>query len=167
MYQKGDLVIYGGEGVCKVEAIGPITLAGKQSEKEYYTLSPLFHEGVVYTPVDTKVFMRPVISKEEAHALIQQLPSIKAEVYENRNLRFLNEHYQSYLQSHDCTDLAQLIKAVYAKRQYAAQNGKKIGQIDEKYMKRAEDMLYSELAVALGIERNQVLAYIEQVLAGD
>lgn len=167
MYQKGELIIYGGEGVCKVEEIGPITLNGKPSEKEYYTLSPLFHDGVVYTPVDTKVFMRPVISKKEAQALIKQLPSIKAEIYENRNLRFLNEHYQSYLQSHDCADLVQLIKAVYAKKEYVLQKGKKIGQIDEKYMKRAEDALYSELSVALGIERHQVLDYIEKALKGD
>lgn len=164
MYQKGELIIYGGEGVCRVEEIGPITLSGKQTEKIYYTLSPLFREGTVYTPVDTSVFMRPIISKAEAEDLIRQMPSIQAEIYENRNLRFLNEHYQSYLQSHDCTDLAQLIKAVYAKKQYVAKNGKKIGQTDARYMKRAEDMLYSELAVALGIERDQVLTYIEQTV---
>lgn len=164
MYQKGELIIYGGEGVCRVEGIGPITLSGKQTEKVYYTLSPLFREGTVYTPVDTTVFMRPIISKEEAHTLIKQIPSIQADIYENRNLRFLNEHYQSYLQSHDCADLVQLIKAVYAKKQSAVEKGKKIGQTDARYMKRAEDMLHSELAVALGIDREQVVEYIDETI---
>lgn len=33
------------------------------------------------------------------------------------------------------------------------ERGKKLGLVDERYMKRAEEMLHGELAVALGMTR--------------
>ena len=95
MYQIGDIIVYGGEGVCRVEEIGVPKISGVNKQRQYYTLAPLYREGKVFTPVDTKVFMRPVVTRDEALELIKGIPSIQADVYENSNLRFLNEHYQS------------------------------------------------------------------------
>lgn len=164
MYQAGDLIIYGGEGACRVEAVGTIDMAGASKEKPYYTIQPLYREGKIFVPVDTAVFMRPVITREEADALIRRIPDIEGEVYENRNLRMLNEHYQTLLQTHDCEDMLQLIKAVYAKQKETLAAGKKPGLVDERYMKRAEDILYGELAVALDIPKDEVFTYITNVL---
>jgi len=164
MYSKGDLIIYSGEGVCRVENVGPIDLSGANKSKLYYTLQPVYREGKIFIPVDTNVFMRPVISHEEADALIRRIPEIQGEVYENRNLRMLNEHYQTLLQSHDCEDMLQLIKAVYTKQKENLAMGKKPGLVDERYMKRAEDILYGELAVALDIPKDSVLDYITNIL---
>ena len=166
MYSKGDLIIYSGEGVCRVENVGPIDLSGANKSKLYYTLQPVYREGKIFIPVDTNVFMRPVISHEEADALIRRIPEIEGEVYENRNQRMLNEHYQALLQSHDCEDMLQLIKAVYTKQKENLALGKKPGLVDERYMKRAEDILYGELAAALDIPKNSVLDYITNILEG-
>ncbi|MEG1965974.1 MAG: hypothetical protein RR064_07465, partial [Oscillospiraceae bacterium] len=68
-------------------------------------------------------------------------------------------------ESHNCKDLMQLIKTIYTKNQEAAQNKKQIGQTDQHFMALAEDLLYGELAVALGIERENVLEYIENVVS--
>ncbi|MGM9521440.1 MAG: CarD family transcriptional regulator [Oscillospiraceae bacterium] len=164
MFAVGDLIIYGGEGVCKVESIGAPLVSGANKDRLYYTLSPLYRTGRVFAPVDSPVFMRPVISRQEAIDLIRQIPSIRAEVYENRNLRFLTEHYQETMQSHNCSDLVKLIKDVYLKRQNANEKGKKLGQIDERFMRRAEDMLYSELAVALELPKDDVCGYIAEAV---
>ena len=139
MYSKGDLIIYSGEGVCRVENVGPIDMSGASKTKLYYTLQPVYREGKIFIPVDTSVFMRPVISRQEADKLIRRIPEIEGEVYENRNLRMLNEHYQALLQSHDCEDMLQLIKAVYTKQK--------------------ENL-------ALGIPKNSVLDYITNILEG-
>lgn len=160
MYQIGDLIVYGGEGVCRVEAIGVPKIAGVNKQKQYYTLAPLYREGKIFTPVDSKVFMRPVISRAEALALLGTLPDMEVEIYENSNLRFLNEHYQACIQSYSCEGLLQMVKSIHAKRQKLSARGKKIGLVDERYMKRGEDMLHGELAVALGIERGDVPAFI-------
>lgn len=164
MYEIGDLIVYGGEGVCRVEAIGIPPLAGVNRERQYYTLKPLYREGRVYTPVDSKVFMRPVITRDAADALIRCIPEIKPEVYENSNLRFLNEYYQAQLQNYSCEGLLKLICSTRAKREVMHSRGKKLGLVDERYMKRAQDMLHGEFAVALGIERGEVPDYIRRTL---
>ena len=164
MYEIGQLIVYGNEGVCRVEEIGTPKISGVDKHRDYYTLAPIYREGKVFTPVDSKVFMRPVISSEEALALIDRIPAMTAEVYENANLRFLNEHYQHCLQNYTCADLLQLIKDVRAKRCRMIERGKKLGLVDERYMKRAEEMLHGELAVALGMTREQVPQFIRDAL---
>ncbi len=164
MYQIGDLIIYGGEGVCRVEAVGPLALSDMKSDKLYYTLQPLYRTGTVFAPVEGKVFMRPVISKAEAEALVRSIPDIQEEHLEGRNLRVAGEHYQKLLESHDCADLVQLIKTIYVKQQHAQAAGRKGGQVDERYRKRAEDTLYGELAVALDIPKDAVEGYIRDAL---
>ena len=76
MFAAGDLVVYGGEGVCRVESIGPSGLAYDGGDKVYYHLSPLYRGGTVMTPVDTTVLMRPIISRAHALELIAALPAL-------------------------------------------------------------------------------------------
>lgn len=160
MYQIGALIVYGGEGVCRVESIGPLEMRGAQKGVDYYTLAPLYRDGKIFTPVDTTVYTRPVMTREEADALIARIPDIPAEVYENSNPRLLNEHYQSFLKSYDCVDLIRLIRAIYVKGRSVAEKGRKLGQVDERSRKRAEEMLHGELAAALGIPPDAVEDYI-------
>ena len=158
MYQPGDMIIYGSTGVCRVKEITkPDFQSGDQL---YYALDPLYQDGVIYTPVDTKVFMRPVITKEEAEALIDKIPTMQAAAYHNSVLRELEEHYAGYLKSHDCGDLIELAMSIYAKKQLLTAQRRKFGAVDERFLKRAEDLLDGELAVALGVPRDQVGAYI-------
>ncbi len=164
MYGIGDLIIYGGEGVCRVEAVGPLALSDMKSDKLYYTLQPLYRTGTVFAPVEGKVFTRPVISRAEAEGLVRSIPDIREERLEGRSLRLAGEHYQKLLDSHDCADLVQLIKTIYVKQQTAQAAGRKGGQVDERYRKRAEDTLYGELAVALDIPKEDVEGYIRQRL---
>ena len=166
MYQVGDLIVYGAEGVCEVVSIGPLAIRGAQKGIEYYTLSPLYRDGTIFIPVNTTVFTRPIISKEEAEDLIDQIPQVPEEVYENSNPRMLNEHYQMYLKSHECLDLVRLIRAIYAKGRNIAEKGRHLGQVDERTIKRAEDMLHGELAAALDIPVDQVKDYIISRIEG-
>ena len=160
MYQPGDLIIYGGEGVCRVESVGPLALSDVKSDKLYYTLQPLYRSETVFAPVEGKVFMRPVIDREEAEALVRAIPDIEESRLEGRNLRMAGEYYQKMMGSHNCADLVQLIKTIYVRQQSAQAAGRKGGQVDERYRRRAEDTLYGELAVALGIPKDEVEVYI-------
>ena len=56
MFQKGDLIVYGNMGVCRVEAVeAPAGLPGAGEKKLYYKLDPVYETGTVYIPVDAKV----------------------------------------------------------------------------------------------------------------
>ena len=77
MFQKGDLIVYGNTGICRVEEVGtPESLPGVDKEKLYYKLVPVRSASTIYTPVDTSVFMRPVMTKEAADHLIDRIPEI-------------------------------------------------------------------------------------------
>lgn len=166
MYQIGDFVVYGSSGVCKVSAIGTPEMRHADKAKSYYTLVPLYSTEIIYTPVDTKVFMRPVLSQKEAENLIQQIPKLGEKAVEAKTQPLLTEQYQMSFQSHNCNDLICLVKAIYKKTSKAKSQGKKPAQIDEKYRKRAEDLLYGELAVALKLEKDEVKDYLKAVLEG-
>lgn len=161
MYQVGDLIIYGNHGVCKVEAVGTLDIPGVDDGKIYYTLRLLYQECKIFIPINTSVFMRPVITYEEAQQLISIIPSIKEDVDNNIDPRLWKDYYKESLQTHDCIDLLKIIKTIYTKNTIAEEQGRKLGQTDERYMKKAEDLLYGEFAVALGIPKENVRSYIE------
>ncbi len=163
MFAIGDMIIYGGMGVCRVEAIESRKLPKSSEEQSFYVLQPLYQTCSVSTPVDNgKVFMRPVISKEEAERLIETIPGVHAEVYNSKVLRQISEHYESILKHYDCAELIELTMSIYAKKRICEEQKRKLGALDERYMKRAEDMLFGELAVALGIDRQEVQRYIRE-----
>ena len=161
MYQVGDLIYYGNTGVCKVTDISPSSLPGATAGQLYYTIKPLYQECVIYAPVDSeKVFIRPVISREEAERLIDQIPSIRAEAYHGRVISELAQHYESALRTHDCGNLIEMTMSIYAKKRTAEAQKRKFGMVDERFMKRAEELLFGELAAALDMDREKVPAYI-------
>ena len=166
MYQIGDLIVYGNTGVCRVEAVETPRHRPGEAERQYYLLRPLYQDGTIRIPVDTKVFMRPVISREEAEKLIDAIPGMNAEVYHERNFTQLAAHYQEALGSHECSDLIELVMSIYAKKQDAESKKRKFGQVDARFMKRAESLLYGEFSVALGIPFDDVQGYIAGRVSG-
>ena len=65
----------GKTGICKIKDITvPEHIC--QTNQLFYVLQPLDDSCVIYAPIDTKTFMRPVISSEEANLLIEKIPRI-------------------------------------------------------------------------------------------
>ena len=166
MYQKDDLIVYGSSGVCRVVEIGPLKgTGGAKGNRDYYTLSPVFGSGVIYTPVDTTVFMRPILTKEQVEDLIDRIPTLEERECNVSNLRMLTEHYHAAFESHRCEDLLRLIKELYQRGQNSIKQGRRIGLTEMKYRKQAEELVHGEFSVALGIPYNEVEQYITQRLS--
>lgn len=161
MFQPGELLVYGTTGVCRVEEITTPDITRADRGRRYYLLKPLYQDGVIYAPVDSdKVPIRPVISREEAEALIDLIPSIRAEACRAPTLQVLAQHYQSAVRSHDCKELLELMMSIYAKQRQAEAQKRRLGMVDERYMKQAERLLYGELSAALNIPYEDVQPYI-------
>lgn len=162
MYQVGEWIFYGNVGACQVREISKRKVPGMEQERLYYTLQPVSDNCSIAAPVEAgKVFMRPLITREEAERLIAHIPQVEPTIYHNPVLRQLTEHYEALLNTHDCGMLIEMTMSIYAKRQEALEQKRKLGAVDEKFMRRAEDLLFGELAVALDIPKNQVPAYIQ------
>ena len=164
MFQEGDLVVYGSSGVCRVVQIGALESRAADPNRQYYTLQPLFESERIYTPVDSGVFMRPAMTKEGAQNLIRQIPEIDGDVCTERNPANLRIHYEASLQSHECRELIRMIKGIRRKTRETEKKGRKMGQVDQRYRKKAEGLLHGELAIALGIPREEVEDYIHSAL---
>jgi CarD family transcriptional regulator len=161
MYKVGDLIIYESTGVCRIDDITALDSKGAEHELLYYVLKPLYQNCTIFAPVNNnKVFMRPIITKTEAERLIDMIPSIRVEAYHNRAIKQLAEHYMESLKTHDCTDLIELCMSIYKKKQFVEQQKRKLGTVDEKFMRRAEELLFCELAAALNIDKDKVSDYI-------
>ena len=165
MYQAGDLILYGSTGVCRVTEIVAKKLSRTEPEKMHYILDPLYQAGTITTPVDnTKIFTRPVISRQEALDLIDSIPGLDAQAYHNQNLQQLENHYKQAIGSHDCRDLLLVTMSTYRKKKEREDAKLKFGAVDRRYMERAEALLFGELAVALDIAREQVEEFIQERL---
>ena len=162
MYKIGEYIIYGNDGVCKVEDVGVLNISGINKKRIYYTLKPLYENGKIFTPIDTSVFMRSLINYEEVQQLIESIPYIKDKKCNEKNSRLLQIYYKNLLQTHECSDLLTLIAGIYEKKDTAMKNGKKLGQIDNRFMKVAEGLINDEFSVVLGIPREEVADYIKE-----
>ena len=77
MFSNGDAVLYGAEGVCRLEGSTQREIGGKKLE--YYVLKPVYRAGsTVFVPKGNETLtakMRRVLSPEEIHKLIQEIHS--------------------------------------------------------------------------------------------
>ena len=89
---------------------------------------------------------------------MQEIPNIEQLVVANDKSR--NEKYKSALTTCDCIEWVRVIKSLYSRKKACIEKGKKVAVTDERYFKEAEDYLYGELALSLGIERDAVGDYI-------
>ena len=164
MYEVGQLVQYGGAGVCEVQEIKPQVFPDK-GERLYYVLRPLYKACVISVPVESdKVFLRPIITREEAEHLIGLIPTLDCPPPAGRPGRELAERYGAILKSHDCRDWMELAVALRAKKKRQQQLKRKLGSVDERYLKQAEELLFGEFAAALEITREEVPGAIAALL---
>ena len=146
MFAVGDKIIYGENGVCTIEKIAP--LSASEPNKLYYHLIPLVGSGVYFSPVSSPAFMRKLISRDEAEALVEAIPSIEPAVCNDKRFNHVDAFYKEFFKLHDCSSLVAVIKGL---RQRMADKKNKSSRA-ESIIKRAKDILYGELSVVLEID---------------
>ncbi len=156
MYSLGDKIIYGENGVCTVVKIAPLDMSGADRQKLYYHLTPLVGSGTYFTPVDSNAFMRPVMSREEAEAFIDTIPSIEPAVCNDSRFNHVDAFYKELFRKHTCEALVAIVKGLRSRLTERKTRSSRA----EVTMKRAKDMLNGELSIALGIGIDEVDDYI-------
>ncbi len=163
MFEIGEFVVFGTDGVCKIESIGSLDIEGVAKDRQYYTLTPVGKKGDnhIFAPVDGKrVVMRRVLSSKEAREFVAGLAHIgRLEIPDERKRE---ETYKVVLQSCDLIKIIQLIREMYERRRERVAAGKKLASVDERYFNAAENSLYSELSLSLECERDEVRGIIDK-----
>lgn len=164
MYKVGEYVIKVADGVCKIEDILHLDIPDVDKKKLYYLLIPQEDQNArIYIPVDrADDKIRKVISEEEAWKIIKKVPRIKSTWIVNEKLR--EQKYKEIIQSCNPESLIGLIKDIYMRREKRYEQGKKDTAVDERFFKLAEDNLYSELAFAIGKNKNEICQIIKDTV---
>ena len=166
MFAPGDYVIYSVEGVCRVDEAGQLNVPGLERGRSYYRLTPYYHAGTIYAPVDGKIVMRPVISRSALDDLLPRLPELRVLDDVPENGRQAGEYYRALLAEHSCERLLRLCKTLYAKQASLAHTRRSVSATDLRSWKTAEEMLYGEFGFVLGIPPAQVRGILEEQIGG-
>ena len=158
MYAVGDKIIYGENGVCTVSKIAPLDASGSSPGKLFYHLEPLIGSGIYYTPVDSGAYMRPVISRAEAEALIASIPSIEPAICYDNRFNHVDAFYKALFRQHSCEALVAIVKGLRLRMSEKKTKSSRA----EITMKRAKDILHGELSIALNMDVAEIEEYIRQ-----
>lgn len=164
MFQIGEYIVYGTNGICRVEEICPSPY-DKTDTRTFYLLIPVHNPmgSTIYTPVDNdRVPMRRLMTCEEIDALIVAMPQIellqvpvekqRREIYRNTIGTLRPEGYVS------------VMKTVQRRREELIAARKHFPVSDIEYGRMAKHLLYSEFAHVLGVGVDDVEGYITQKL---
>ena len=164
-YKAGDVVVFGAEGLCRIEDI-----TEKKFGKEiiqYYVLRQLMRENSVnYIPVNNEKSvskMRPILTAEEITELISKMPLEETPWIENNRER--QQQFKEIILYGDSKDLIRLVRNLYIRRQQQEARGRRLYAADERVFKDAENIVFEEISYVLDIPRDRVLDYITEAVA--
>ncbi|MGN0335601.1 MAG: CarD family transcriptional regulator [Lachnospiraceae bacterium] len=125
-YEIGDYVSKRMTGVCRVEDILHLDLAGVESDQLYYLLIPVDNQQEkIYVPVVTaEPNLRMCMTSEEAWKLIERIPEICEIWVDNEKLR--EQKYKEAIKTNIPEELVSVIKMIYQRKKMRLEQGKKI-----------------------------------------
>ena len=164
MYQAGEYVVYGVQGVCRV--LGKEKQLVNRKRTEYLVLEPLTRgEARFYLPSGnptTMAKLRPLLSRDEMDALLGSDEIRKDCWISEENLR--KQHYRDLLASGDRSALLQMLSAVYRHKDGQAAAGKKFHMCDDNFLRDAEKLLCSEICVVMEMSAEQARDFLRNHL---
>lgn len=158
-YVIGDYVLYGLNGSCQVVDIGPVDFA--DSSKIYYHLKPVSDmKSTIFVSMKREDdIIRRVISADEADKILGEVKKVGKAVYTPKR-----EACDLILKSGDDVAISQMIKLLRYMRKENRKIHKSLNIMEEKILKDAERVFFSEMATALSMSIEEVVAKVGDTL---
>ena len=160
MFEVGEYIVYGINGICRVEDVCASPY-DQTDPRVYYLLVPLNNpmSSTIYTPVDNeRVPMRRLMTREEIEALIADMPTIDLLTVPVEKQR--REIYRATIGTLAPHGYVQVIKTVHRRREELTAAHKHFPVTDLEYGRLAKHLLYSECAHVLGLSEENMEEYI-------
>ena len=164
MFSIGDKIVYGSEGVYTVTEYtsSPID---KNDTRQFYVLRPVHGPAgnVIITPVgNDKVKMRTVMTRDEALAFIDKIPSIPTlSVEKEKNRR---DVYRRALANGSSEEFVSIIKTIAERKEELLKLKKRPSESDNDYEKKAKFCFHGELSTSLDIPLEEIEKFIKEKL---
>lgn len=163
VYQVGQKVVYGIHGVCNI-----VDIEQKSIERKnicYYVLEPLDQSGSrYYLPSDHQAALakiRPLCTKQELLTILTE-PIAPDSWIEDENRR--KQCYFKLISSVDVRPLVRMVRCLRIHRSLQLEAGRKLHLCDENFLRDAERILFTEIALVMDIPMDHVDAYLQNTL---
>lgn len=167
MYQVGDKALYGMHGICVVADFEKRTVDRKVVE--YLVLEPIGQPGSRYlVPLYNETAMKKVhrlLTKEAMEELLSSDQIRSGFWIQEEGQR--KQYYRELISSGDRYRLLQMISSLYRYREAQITSGKKFHMCDETFLRDAEKLLSSELAVTMEMSISDAKQYLRKKLKED
>lgn len=164
MYQIGETVLYGTEGVCTIAEVREMKIGRERAS--YYVLQPVYREGAtIFVPLANEALlakMRPLLSAAEIDGLLQCVRRDEPAWIEDAAQR--KEEFHRILTAGDRKELLVMIRTLYRHREALQKTGKRLRTNDDQMLRDAEKLLNDEFALVLNIKPREVSEYIRSRL---
>ena len=158
MFKVGELVAYAASGIYEIVDVREEAVLGAVCS--YYVLRAFEDKtgSLSFVPTENGTLtsaMRYLMSAEEANRLISSFSDIEPAVW-TANSKERSEAFKTAMISGDYATVIALMKSVWEKGKERESIGKKIYQTDHTLLRKAEGLLYTEMAIALGTTASEI-----------
>lgn len=164
LFLQNEYVFYASGGICKILDIQIAPLENMPADRKYYILQSL-HEnnGLTYIPVDSEgVFLRRILTKEEAEALLECLDGI--EVIEESNAKLLRNQYIEAMRTHLPQMWVRVLKTIQKRTQACTSRSQRLSETERSFGVNAKSYLCTELSLSLGKTKGEIEELISSIL---
>jgi len=161
MFARNEYVFHESGGICRIDDIRISPLDSMPPNREYYIATPLHDpSSVIYIPVDSdRIFMRRLLSRAEAEALLERIPFVRT--IEEPNAKLLRAKYVEAMRTHDPLEWVRVIKTVESRRGIGRRA--RISETERIYLESARYYLISEISLSLGCTEGEASEKLETV----
>ncbi len=159
MLQPGQKVMYGNYGVCQVTEVDA-QMEGIENHRYYILESNSDRKGRVFLPMDHEELVRPLMTREEVLALIDNSDSIEVDQFRDSNQRCMEDHFKKLLKTKDQACALQVAKTMHIRIKEQTDRGASPSSTYMRLLDLAEQQIEGEFAEVLDIPRDEVRAFI-------
>ena len=164
MFEIGQWVVYGVHGVCRVAGREKQLVNRKRTE--YLVLEPLSQtESRYYVPTANETALaklRSVLPAEDLKALLAS-DEIREDCWiADENLR--KQHYRDLTSNGDRVSILKMTHCLYRYKESQQAAGRKFHLCDDNFLRDAEKLLSSEIALVLDLPQDQAREYLREAL---
>lgn len=165
MFEKDQWVLYGIHGVCRV--IGTEKQLVNRKRTEFLVLEPLNKaESRFYLPTGNPTALsklKPVLTVRELTELLSSREVREYAWIQEEGLR--KQTYRELINGGDRPALLKTVYSLYRYRDEQAAAGRKFHLCDENFLRDAEKLLASEIALVLEMTPEQARDHLREKLA--
>lgn len=167
-FKVGDYVVYGTNGVCRIDCIDTTSLSPFLEPRQYYFLTQVKSGSRIYVPYDSEKpnsKMRRLMTKKDIDMLLLAAKNKTLEWNSDRKVRVNLFHEILSKGLHD--ELIMMIRCIYMQKNELQKNKKRLSNTDSDMLFYAESVVEDEFSFVLGMPAEKIGSYIKEALGID